>query len=301
MWHRDIPGEILMRRITRVFRFTLAAGVLLGAGLFAMTSLSGATSATATLTVTPDTGFTLGSVAVVTGSGFAADETGFLLECNDDPNQPTITALGNTFPVGCSDPLIHVVTTSAAGTLGPLDFTVVDGVVGPPATGPDSNGNPTSTDTVLYPCPPTAAQLVAGDSCDIQFGDVGVDLAGQDISFGGPAPTTTTTTTSTTTTTTTTTTTPATTTTPTTATQVGVTIGTTPATQTAVVTQTNVTSAAPAAASLAFTGPGRGVWATAIGGFFLLDLGLLVMLLYFRPRELLRMTGRGIAQVFGGH
>jgi hypothetical protein len=286
-----------MRRFNRALRLSMTSSAVLACGVIALAIVSSPASAAPTLTVTPNAGLILGSVVKVTGSGFAPNATGFLLECNDDPNQPTITALGNTFPVGCSDPLVHPVTTSSEGAFGPLDFTVVVGVVGPPATGQDSSGNPASSDTVLYPCPPTAAQVTAGDSCDLQFGDVGVDLASQDISFGGAPPTTTTTTSTTTTSTTTTTTTPPVTTTTAATTSVIRTVSTTAV---STVTPSSTTASVVSGRALAFTGAGRGVWATAIAGFVLLDLGFLVLLMYRRPKELLSLTGRRIKRIFGG-
>ncbi len=51
--------------------------------------------------------------------------------------------------------------------------------------------------------------------------------------------------------------------------------------------------------SLAFTGPGHGVWALAIGGIILIDLGFLVLTIYYRPRELFAMAGRKVNRIFG--
>jgi hypothetical protein len=39
--------------------------------------------------------------------------------------------------------------------------------------------------------------------------------------------------------------------------------------------------------SLAYTGAGRGVWVTLVGGLLLLDLGYLLVTMFLRPRELL--------------
>ena len=47
--------------------------------------------------------------------------------------------------------------------------------------------------------------------------------------------------------------------------------------------------------TLAFTGAGPGVWIMALGGLFLLNLGFLVMTLYYRPRELLVVAAEGSA------
>jgi hypothetical protein len=51
--------------------------------------------------------------------------------------------------------------------------------------------------------------------------------------------------------------------------------------------------------TLAFTGAGPGVWFMAAGGLLLLDLGFLVLTMYYRPRELVSGTGRRISRSFG--
>ncbi len=56
---------------------------------------------------------------------------------------------------------------------------------------------------------------------------------------------------------------------------------------------------AKTAAALAFTGPGPGIWALAIGGLILIDLGYLLLTSFYRPRELFAMAGRRINRVFG--
>jgi cell division septation protein DedD len=52
-------------------------------------------------------------------------------------------------------------------------------------------------------------------------------------------------------------------------------------------------------ASLAFTGPGPGIWALAIGGLILIDLGYLLLTSFYRPRELFAMAGRKVNRIFG--
>jgi hypothetical protein len=287
----------------RTTRLMLAGGMLLTTGMIGTLTFAGTAGAASTISVSPNTGLDLGSVVRVMGSGFADSATDSILECNDDPNQPTINALGGTFPVGCSNPLIHVVETTAAGDLGPFQFTVVEGTVGPPATGKDSAGNPASTDTVLYPCPPTPAQVAAGDSCEIQFPDQ-ADAPSQEISFG-PAVTSTTPTTISSTT-------PTTTTTLVTAPASSGAVSSTGTTETRdnVVLASSV-QASPVQASsgttktvlsdgtLAFTGVGNGIWALAFAGVLFVNLGLLVLLTFYRPRELVSGAGRRINRIFG--
>ena len=141
-----------------------------------------------------------------------------MLECNNDPGQPTVEVAGiEQAPVGCTNPLLKIVSTNASGSTPATSFTVVTGTIGPPAAGTDSAGHDAATDAALYPCPPTAAQVTAGDSCVIAYGTQSGSEVQQPISFSGGETTTTTTagggTTTTTTAATTTTTTAATTTT----------------------------------------------------------------------------------------
>jgi hypothetical protein len=141
------------------------------------------------LTVNPGTCLVDGTVTSLTGSGFTADVPGTFVECNSDPNQPTVAMSGAVVPVSCTNALADppgpgVVDTSPTGALGPVDFAVVEGTVGPPCgpsscTGPaatDSTGGNPSTDAAAYPCPPTPAQQAAGDICGITFTDDSDDL-----------------------------------------------------------------------------------------------------------------------------
>jgi hypothetical protein len=63
---------------------------------------------------------------------------------------------------------------------------------------------------------------------------------------------------------------------------------------------TTAKTAATDPSSLAFTGPGHGVWALAIGGILLINLGFLVLTIYYRPRELFAMATRRVHRVVGG-
>ncbi len=147
-------------------------------------------AATGTITVTPSTGIQpSGSTSVtVTGSGFAASSAGALVECNNDPAQPTIAVAGNATPVSCGPaplgPNGVIVATTASGTFS-SPFTVTTGTVGPPGTGTDSTGGDAATDAAKYPCPPTTAQQAAGDSCFLTFGDASGTVGMQNISFAG--------------------------------------------------------------------------------------------------------------------
>ena len=154
----------------------------------------------------------------VSGSGFTPSAPGGITECNSDAAQPTVNFLGNAIPVSCTPPTSALKSTDASGNLAASSFTVKEGTTGPPTTGTDSSGGSATTDAASYPCPPTATQIAAGDSCSISFGNSAASSSSVVISFASSGSGTTTTTTASTTTTsttagTTTTTTPASTTT----------------------------------------------------------------------------------------
>ena len=62
---------------------------------------------------------------------------------------------------------------------------------------------------------------------------------------------------------------------------------------------TGTTKTVLADGTLAFTGAGPGVWFMAAGGLLLLNLGFLVLTMYYRPRELVSGAGRRISRIFG--
>jgi hypothetical protein len=174
--------------------------LLSGAGVLTFAAVA---NATATLMVTPSTNLTNGESVTVSGSGFDVSAAGGIVECNSDPSQPTISLLGNAIPVSCTAPTAHLKSTDPSGNLAASSFPIVDGVTGPPTSGTDSAGHPATTDAMAYPCPPTAVQITAGDTCSVAFGDSSGASASAVISFAGGGGGTTTTTASTTTTTTT--------------------------------------------------------------------------------------------------
>ena len=158
-----------MRRVRGNVRLSLGAAVLLGSAMLGILAFSGPAAATAVLMVSPSTGLTNGQSVNVTASGFAASSPGAVLECNNDAGQPTVSVPGNAIPVSCTNPLLTLKTTDASGNLA-TTFSIVTGVTGPPGAGTDSGGGSAATDAANYPCPPTAAQVTAGDSCVIAFG-----------------------------------------------------------------------------------------------------------------------------------
>jgi hypothetical protein len=189
--------------MTTKFIHRCAIPAVIALALSCLLAFGGLAAAAATLQVTPNSSLVEGSSVTLSGSGFADNSTGGVVECNNASGQPTINVVGNPVPVSCTDPLDALNTTSATGTLS-ATFTVEAGVVGPPGTGTDSSGNDASADAANYPCPPTSTQQSAGVSCVVSFGDQAGDAASAPISLsGGTIPTTTTTTTATATTSTT--------------------------------------------------------------------------------------------------
>jgi len=243
------------------------------------------------MTADPGTCLNGGSVVTVTGSGFDNSSAGALLECNNDSGQPTVTltlgTISEKLPVGCTAPTTAgLITTSSSGGLSGK-ITIVAGTVGPPsgssgdlfATCPatDSGGVSPATDAPKYPCPPTTAQITAGDSCVIAFGDSGSKQQTVDISFvpaatastaqGGSA-------------------------------AVTQAAGTGSASTAAATTAT--TTPSTSASTLAFTGAGPGIWFTLLGGLLLLDLGYLVITAFYRPREVAMRFARTVRMMVGG-
>lgn len=173
--HLDKSGKL------RKFLLVLAISVA------SVTVVSSVALAAGTLVVSPSTNLTNGQTVTVSGSGFAHNSTGAILECNSDTGQPTVVVAGNPVPVSCTNPLSAITTTDKSGNLAAKTFTVHTGTVGPPTTGTDSSGGSATTDAAKYPCPPTAAQIAAGDACVITFGDAANDDVSQNISFTAPS------------------------------------------------------------------------------------------------------------------
>jgi hypothetical protein len=136
------------------------------------------------LSVVPATGLHGGDHVTVTGSGLAPQAAGAVVECNSTPGEPTIDVDGIAVPVGCSNPfasgaLVGVSDTGSFSTT----MTIGVGVLGPPAQGQDSAGGNAGTDAASYPCPPTPAQVAAGASSLIGFGDLSGESVFQSISI----------------------------------------------------------------------------------------------------------------------
>lgn len=143
-----------------------------------------AASSSQRLTVQPDTNLTNGESVVVTGSGMAPNAYGSVLECNLTNGEPTVEVEGNAVPVGCTNPLDTIQSTSSSGGFS-KNFTVKTGTIGPPGQGTDSANRSAAADAADYPCPPTPAQQASGATCDIVFGDTSGDQDTTPIFFAG--------------------------------------------------------------------------------------------------------------------
>jgi hypothetical protein len=132
-------------------------------------------------------------------------------------------------------------------------------------TGTDSTGGNPYTDAAGYPCPPTAAQQAAGDTCVIAVGDTGGDQVTVPISFNTAVPVPPTT--------------------------IGTEAPTSPGHSTATTVAAAKTAATKAASgSLAFTGSGPGLWWLALVGVLLMVLGGLLLTVVDQPRRMLRLA-----------
>jgi hypothetical protein len=237
-------------------------------------------SGSESITADPDTCIEPGTVVTLTGSGLPHSNIAAFLQCNDDPNQPTVLDEGNQVPIGCSNPVVKadgrpgLVVTTSTGTIS-VTFTIVGGTVGPPcgpssctgAAATDSSGGSPFTDAVNYPCPPTPAQagLTPADICNIQFGDAAGDNITIPLTFNPNTPPQ----------------------------------STAPETPTPAATATTVAPAKTAAksaataassSSLAFTGTGPGLWWLALVGVILMALGTLALVVVDEPRRLVRLV-----------
>src|SRR5579883_275351 len=116
--------------------------VALGAStLLATTSPA---SAAATLALTNNTNVASGTVVGVSGSGYTG--IGSIIECNNAPGEPTVAVATASVPVGCTNPLLSLITFASGAIPSGTTFTVKAGVIGPPATGTDSAGNSAAAD-----------------------------------------------------------------------------------------------------------------------------------------------------------
>ena len=254
--------------------FIVAAGALAACllGFF-----SAGAQAAAQITVTPNTGLTDGASVSVSVSGFS-DGPGAFTECNNATGQPTIPVAGNDVPVSCTNPFNNL--QNVAGGVFSGKVVVHTGVVGPPAQGNDSAGKSAAADAALYPCPPTAAQVAAGATCIIAFGNANKEQATANIAFAGAAATTSPTASGSATTA------APTTAAPTTAASAATT-PTTAATQVLGNSVTNPAAGSPPPGQVATTGSGPLTWALAIAGLVALDLGWLTFSSTRSPRGVL--------------
>ena len=89
-------------------------------------------------------------------------EAGFAIPVSCD-----VPSFGGSYPFNIPQADLF----SSTGTL-TAQFVVHTGVVGPPILDIDSAGRNSAADAALcIPCPPTAAQVAAGDVCKLTVGD----------------------------------------------------------------------------------------------------------------------------------
>lgn len=195
---RQGRGPFGRRSVAPAVMAVVVGGAVLLPGVLMVSAASAAGSPT--LTVNPDSGLSNGSVVDVSGSGFAKSSIGNVLECNSDPGQPTVmdgSPINSSIPVSCTAPSYSMlVSTNSQGAIS-TTYTIVQGTTGPPCgtssaavqcPATDSAGNSPSADAADYPCPPTAAQQTAGDTCQLTYGDQSGDSASAAIYFVGQTP-----------------------------------------------------------------------------------------------------------------
>ena len=148
------------------------------------------------VTMKPVTDLTSGRAVDVIATGLPHSGAGDIMECSSATPQPTITVAGVRIPVSCTDPAAKHVTFTSHGDLR-TSFSVVTGIVGPPAQGTDNSGHSAAAQAKKFPCPPTAAQATAGAHCYLVlvWGTGVHDRSVHAITFAATTPKTTTTTT----------------------------------------------------------------------------------------------------------
>jgi hypothetical protein len=258
--YADAAGDSASAPITFAASTTATTGPTSCIGQSGSTTAANTTSgASATLTVDPATCLVGGQVVQVSGTGLAANSEGTLLECNSDPSQPTLSLAGQTIPVSCTS--LDVISATASGGISTQQgaFTIQTGTTGPPIAATDNTGGSAAADAVGYPCPPTAAQLAANETCQIVFRDAGGDDLVVPISFNpGGAGTSS-------------------------ASKTGST-----ATASASTAKTVATKAS--SGSLAFTGAGPLLSIAGLAGLVLIVAGASLLLLAEDPRRLFRLS-----------
>lgn len=223
----------------------------------------------------------------ITGTGFAPNQFGTVVECNLAANQPVSAGGPPSQPVGCTSASAGQFTADATGSFSTLFFRVHAGNIGDWETGLDSQGNFAATSAGAYPCPPTPTQVAAGVGCGIMADDSSGSHVTVPITVIGPGPATLggiypplTTTQSVTL--------------PSTAPS-----ATTAATTSQSVTQRAVVATTSGAGTLPFTGVGSGLWLIGFAGMAALFVGYLTLTVYRRPRRLAADAWGSLARAFG--
>ena len=194
---RGVKATSVASARTRVVAaaLVLVLGILMFAGADAF--------ATGAIQSSVSNNLTQAQVVSITGTGFAPNSYGYVLECNETPGEPTVPVgppFNTSIPIGCSAPnLKHIVNTNATGSLSTTFEVHLSRRLGPPCSpssvlGPcgqaDSSGKRPRADAQNYPCPPSPAQQAAKVSCALVFYDTAHEVVSTPVTFLGGGPTT---------------------------------------------------------------------------------------------------------------
>jgi len=111
-----------MHRIRRYSVIAIAAGMLVGGLMVSSLPASAKATPTPKLKVSPKSKLTNGATVAVSGKGFKAEDSIFLVEC--------VVGETSTTGSGCNISSPVAVTVSSKGTWGPVNFKVASGAVG---------------------------------------------------------------------------------------------------------------------------------------------------------------------------
>lgn len=151
----------------------LLVSILVLVGMFSLYGIARAASGPSFIVTPGTTNLVSGDQITVTGSNYYPTSPGSILECSTAKTasgnpQPTVELDGLSFanvPVSCSAPNQTFETDSSGDFT--QTFTIVTGITGPPNRAKSGTAYDEAQD---YPCPPTAAQIKAGATCEILVG-----------------------------------------------------------------------------------------------------------------------------------
>ena len=224
------------------------------------------TNAGVMLSVNPATCLVAGISARIEGSGLGVSQKGGVTECSTAAGQGSASFGSLVLPISCATPLN--LPSNGDGSLGPAYLTIGAETIG---SAPGASA---------YPCPPTAAQIATGATCVIAYVSATAVVVQVPISFAAPGQQTlysggdgsgn-----------------------PNVATSSATLTSSGASTSPGTASTSPSLAAAPATTahtngSLAYTGPGPGIWTLALAGLMLIDLGYLCVTTIDKPSQLLR-------------